>query len=166
MIVIDSFKLKKASNITSSAESKLRRLLGADVEVRFVIKDEVTKIDYSDNTVMETIINTVSDYFELDADVIKGKGRESFKADARCICYALIIEYMKPIPSLKKIGIEFSGRDHTTVIHALKKFKDMYDTEEIFRQRYRDITQILDFKFNNKRINNEITEINQDKKRP
>ena len=33
----------------------------------------------------------------------------------------------------------------------------MYQTEELFRKRYKDITQILDFKLNNKKLQNDNT---------
>jgi hypothetical protein len=41
--------------------------------------------------------------------------------------------------SLKEIGQYLGGRDHTTVLHGLTTFKNLYETEEIFKKRYHDI---------------------------
>ena len=38
--------------------------------------------------------------------------------------------------NLKDIGRFCGGRDHTTVIHGLRTFKNLYETDENFRNRY------------------------------
>jgi chromosomal replication initiator protein len=38
--------------------------------------------------------------------------------------------------NLKDIGRYCGGRDHTTVIHGLRTFKNLYETDENFRNRY------------------------------
>ena len=35
--------------------------------------------------------------------------------------------------SLKKIGEFVGGRDHTTIIHSVEKYKDRYENEEHYR---------------------------------
>jgi hypothetical protein len=44
--------------------------------------------------------------------------------------------------SLKNIG-RYLGRDHTTVMHGLKIFRDLFDTDEIFRQKYLTIQKYI-----------------------
>ncbi|MFN8238605.1 MAG: helix-turn-helix domain-containing protein [Chitinophagales bacterium] len=155
MIVMDNIMLNKASNITNTAADKLRRLFGKDVEVRFIIKDQFIEIQQNDSSVVDTIVTTVCNYFNIKEEELKGKSRVGQLSDPRSMCYNLIHEYVRPVPSLSSIAQMFSRRDHSTIIHALRKFRNMYDTENLFRKQYHDITQIIDFKLNNKRLQND-----------
>jgi chromosomal replication initiation ATPase DnaA len=38
--------------------------------------------------------------------------------------------------SLKSIGRHLGGRDHTTVIHSIRTFRDLYQTDDMFRDMY------------------------------
>ena len=51
--------------------------------------------------------------------------------------------------SLPKIGEEFGGRDHTTVIHAYEKISESLKTDESYKILVNDITK----KVNSKIIN-------------
>jgi chromosomal replication initiator protein len=41
--------------------------------------------------------------------------------------------------SLKQIGEHLGGRDHTTIIHGLNTFKDLYETDDKFKEIYYNI---------------------------
>ena len=45
--------------------------------------------------------------------------------------------------SLPKIGEEFGGRDHTTVIHAYEKISENLKTDEGLQSMINDITKKL-----------------------
>lgn len=61
----------------------------------------------------------VARYFELTLKQIRGKGRSRYLVGPRHIAmYLLRIDYNLP---LTDIGDYFSGRDHTTVMHAVEK---------------------------------------------
>ena len=45
--------------------------------------------------------------------------------------------------SLPKIGEEFGGRDHTTVIHAYEKISENVKTDESLQRTIDDITKKL-----------------------
>ena len=45
--------------------------------------------------------------------------------------------------SLPKIGEEFGGRDHTTVIHAYEKISENLNTDENLQHTIEDITKKL-----------------------
>jgi hypothetical protein len=45
--------------------------------------------------------------------------------------------------NLKEIGQYLGGRDHTTVLHGLATFKNLYETDEIFKKRYHDIINAI-----------------------
>ena len=41
--------------------------------------------------------------------------------------------------NLKEIGQHLGGRDHTTVLHGLTTFKNLYETDERFKELYHNI---------------------------
>ena len=41
---------------------------------------------------------------------------------------------------VKTIGKHLGGRDHTTVLHSVMVFKNLYETDETFREKYRRIS--------------------------
>ena len=41
--------------------------------------------------------------------------------------------------SLKPMGKYLNGRDHTTVLHGIRTFKNLYDTDPNFKKRYYEI---------------------------
>ncbi|MDW8332616.1 MAG: helix-turn-helix domain-containing protein, partial [Bacteroidia bacterium] len=51
-------------------------------------------------------------------------------------------EYTKA--SLKTIGYHFGGRDHSTVIHALRTVKNLQATDKTFRKYLEDIQKIIE----------------------
>ena len=42
--------------------------------------------------------------------------------------------------SLPEIGRKFTGRDHTTVIHAIKKVEDLMNNDKKFEQEVQEIS--------------------------
>ena len=77
-----------------------------------------TETVYRVNSVSK-IIDIVAKYFNLEVPVIKGKMRKKNIADARAI--AMYLSRIMTDESLERIGLEFGGRDHTTVIHSFEK---------------------------------------------
>jgi chromosomal replication initiator protein len=45
--------------------------------------------------------------------------------------------------SLPEIGDSFGGRDHTTVLHACKRIKELRDTNGEIREDYQHLLRIL-----------------------
>ena len=79
------------------------------------------------------IIAETSSYFGLSVDDIKGTNRTRALVTARQIAMYLCRE-LTEMP-LMKIGDEFGGRDHTTVIHANKKVTQlMKERRALFNQ--------------------------------
>lgn len=48
--------------------------------------------------------------------------------------------------SLSLIGLSVN-RDHTTVIHGLEQFRNIYETNDIFRQKYQNIVNYIKTKY-------------------
>ena len=80
-----------------------------------------------------TIIAQTATYFGLSVEEIIGSGRSRRLVSARQIAMYLCRE-LTDMP-LIRIGEEFGGRDHTTVMHANKKISElMKERRAIFNQ--------------------------------
>ena len=117
-----------ATNITSNIrelEGALIKLLafsslrGVDINLelaKMVLKDIV--VNKRRDISIEEIQRCVCQYFNIPDDLLRGKSRKKEIAFARQIAMYLSKEMTHY--SLKSIGLHFGGRDHTTVIHALR----------------------------------------------
>ena len=74
------------------------------------------------------VINTVADYYNLTAQQLTGKIRTNQIAMARHIAMYLI-RTMLDVPFLK-IGALFGGKDHSTVMNAVKKVEKSLKVDE------------------------------------
>lgn len=74
-------------------------------------------------TSVANIIKCVADYFAISPYDIKGKGKKKSVANARQI--AMYLSRTETDFSLTEIGLEFGGKDHTTIIYAIQKIKSM-----------------------------------------
>ena len=45
--------------------------------------------------------------------------------------------------SLPEIGEAFGGRDHTTVLHACRKIKELIEQDHVFKEDYVNLLRIL-----------------------
>jgi chromosomal replication initiator protein len=78
------------------------------------------------------IINTVSEYFEIDIEDLLGACRKKKLAGPRqIIMYLMRVEMRASYPT---IGQEIGGRDHTTVIHAYDKINRNLKIDDKLRQ--------------------------------
>ncbi|MGP5078576.1 chromosomal replication initiator protein DnaA [Brachybacterium alimentarium] len=97
-----------------------------------VLKDLLSHDDGTQITA-STIIAQTATYFNLSVDEIVGSGRSRRLVSARQIGMYLCRE-LTDMP-LIRIGDEFGGRDHTTVMHANKKISElMKERRAIFNQ--------------------------------
>ncbi|WP_193106306.1 chromosomal replication initiator protein DnaA [Brachybacterium sp. FME24] len=97
-----------------------------------VLKDLLSHDDGAQITA-STIIAQTATYFGLSVEEIVGSGRSRRLVSARQIGMYLCRE-LTDMP-LIRIGEEFGGRDHTTVMHANKKISElMKERRAIFNQ--------------------------------
>lgn len=85
------------------------------------LKDYINKNIY-DNGDIPSIQKAVSDYFQITIEELKSKKRGKKIAYPRMI--AMYLSRMLTDESFPKIGLEFGGRDHSTVIHACDKIEE------------------------------------------
>ena len=100
-----------------------QELLGDSVDTKTVIRavQDIVKNPTEYLPSAEVIITEVAKHYSLDADALRGQARNKNTAHARQIAMYLIREMIGT--SLKEIGKEFDGRDHTTVIHSIKQIE-------------------------------------------
>ena len=84
------------------------------------IKDYVNKNIYQENTISH-IQKVVADYFKITVDDLKSKRRSNNVARPRHI--AMYLCRIETEENLSKIGLEFGGRDHSTVVASCEKIK-------------------------------------------
>lgn len=133
-----------ASNITSN----IRELEGALIRVtafaslnkqkvdrplaELVLKDLITDDGAQEITATQVLTATAS-YFSVSIEDLQSKSRNRTLVTARQIAMYLLRELTDM--SLPKIGQEFGGRDHTTVMHADRKIRElMAERHQIFNQ--------------------------------
>lgn len=85
------------------------------------IKDYVNTNVYQDNSISH-IQKVVADFFKITVDDLKSKRRSNNIAKPRHI--AMYLCRIETDEGLAKIGLEFGGRDHSTVVASCEKIKN------------------------------------------
>ncbi len=134
--------------IASRISTNIRELEGALIRVtafaslnrqsvdlqlaEFVLKDLIPETHGPDITAA-TIMGQTASYFGLSIDDLCGTSRSRVLVTARQIAMYLCRELTDM--SLPKIGQQFGGRDHTTVMHAERKIRSlMAERRSIYNQ--------------------------------
>ncbi|HXR18880.1 MAG TPA: chromosomal replication initiator protein DnaA [Steroidobacteraceae bacterium] len=90
---------------------------------------------------VENIQKTVADYYKLRVADLLSKRRSRSVARPRQVAMALAKELTSH--SLPEIGDAFGGRDHTTVMHACKRIKQLRDLEQRIQEDYSNLLRTL-----------------------
>lgn len=129
-IIIDDYIL---SNIANKIDSNIRELEGVfnKIVARASLTHSPITIELAENIINEFkyenekviscdfIKETVSKYFSIDKDDLAGNKRSNDVAFPRQIAMYLCREVANM--SFPQIGIDFGGRDHSTVMHGYRK---------------------------------------------
>jgi chromosomal replication initiator protein len=90
---------------------------------------------------IENIQKTVADYFKVRMSDLLSERRSRSVARPRQVAMALAKELTAH--SLPEIGDAFGGRDHTTVLHACKRVKELQASEPRMAEDYSNLLRIL-----------------------
>lgn len=90
---------------------------------------------------IENIQKTVADYYKVRVADLLSKRRSRSVARPRQVAMALAKELTSH--SLPEIGDAFGGRDHTTVLHACKRIKELRDSETRMSEDYSNLLRTL-----------------------
>lgn len=110
--------------------------------VREVLKDLIP--DENQNIKIEDILSVVSGYFNIKVSDIKSPKRIKSFSQPRQIAMYLIRSLTSH--SLSEIGNFFGGKDHSTVIHAIKKIERMIDKDLYIKNSIKSIKMKLGIK--------------------
>ncbi len=140
-----------AEFISFNIKSNIRELEGAlvsliaqsslnkrDIDIQLakeVIKHFVSEI--SKEITVELIQKLVANYYEIPVDKLQGKTRKRSVVIARQLSMYLAKNLTNK--SLKVIGQNFGGRDHSTVIYSCRAVQDMMDTDDTFKSTVADL---------------------------
>ena len=127
-LVFYSITMKESSFITLD-------LAKESLEGLVVSKESLKTLDE------DKIISTVADYYNLTPSQIKGKIRTSQIALARHISMYLIHSLLNL--STVKIGKIFGGKDHSSVISAIKKIEKSIQEDPFMKQAIDELTTKL-----------------------
>lgn len=100
------------------------------------LKDIISNKNSKQITI-DLIQDVVSSYYNLRIEDFKSKRRTKNVAFPRQI--AMYLARKLTDLSLPKIGEEFGGRDHTTVIHAYEKITSLLETDDSFKETIDDL---------------------------
>ncbi|MGB3542403.1 chromosomal replication initiator protein DnaA, partial [Rubrivirga sp.] len=81
---------------------------------------------------IESIQAVVCEYLGIPEDLVRARTRKREIVQARQVAMFFSKEITNH--SLKTIGLHFGGRDHSTVIHAVRSVEDQVDTDPSFRE--------------------------------
>ncbi|HHF7366217.1 TPA: chromosomal replication initiator protein DnaA [Legionella bozemanae] len=142
------FIAKRIRSNVRELEGALRRVIanahftGKPITIEFVHEALRDLLALQDKLVtIENIQKTVAEYYKVKVADILSKRRSRSIARPRQMAMALSKELTNH--SLPEIGDHFGGRDHTTVIHACRKVKELIQDDSDFAEDYKNLMRIL-----------------------
>lgn len=148
--VID-FIARNATDNVRDLEGIINSLLAHSIAFNRPIDEElaarvmrmIVKIEQKVIT-CEAILQQVVAAFSIDMKSINSKSRKREIVWARQAAMSLCKKYTTQ--SVSRIGQIVGGRDHATVLHALKNVDDLLETEVEFREMYKKVEEKLQAK--------------------
>jgi chromosomal replication initiator protein len=142
------FMGKRIRSNIRELEGALRRVIanatftGKEINLDFAknaLRDMIAAHDKQ--VTIENIQKTVAEYFQIrTSDLLSAKRSRSI-ARPRQIAMTLAKELTNH--SLPEIGNAFGGRDHTTVIHATRKVKELRESDARIAEDYSNLLRTL-----------------------
>ena len=129
-------------------EGALHRLVaaagftGQHINVEFAKRTLQDLLAIHDRLVtVDNIQKTVAEYFKIRVADLVGKKRTRSVARPRQMAMALAKELTHH--SLPEIGEAFGGKDHTTVMHACRKIRELRETDTRINEDYHNLERTL-----------------------
>lgn len=142
------FIAKRIRSNVRELEGALRRVIanahftGKSITIDFVHEALRDLLALQDKLVtIENIQKTVAEYYKVKVADLLSKRRSRSITRPRQMAMALAKELTNH--SLPEIGDNFGGRDHTTVIHACRKIKELILIEGDFAEDFKNLMRIL-----------------------
>jgi len=115
---------------------------GSEITLPFIKESLKDLLALQDKQVsVENIQRTVAEYYKIKISDLLSKRRTRSIARPRQVAMALSKELTNH--SLPEIGDLFGGRDHTTVLHACRKIKELQESSTDVREDYKNLLRLL-----------------------
>ena len=143
--------------IASKIKSNVRELEGiftrlvaltklSKKEITKELAEDVIKVIIADSKKakpgIETVMVETAGYFNIDPQLLKSSSKKKEIVKARQVAMFLAREVLEM--SLPKIGEEFGGRDHSTVMYSIEKIKETRQTDAYIDTIIEEITGLLE----------------------
>ena len=142
------FIAQKIRSNVRELEGALKRVIasahftGKEIDTDFVRESLKDLLALQDKLIgIDNIQSTVAEYYKVKKSDLLSKSRSRSVARPRQLAMALAKELTNH--SLPEIGESFGGRDHTTVIHACRKIKELRDVNTDIREDYNNLMRLL-----------------------
>jgi chromosomal replication initiator protein len=142
------FIAKRIRSNVRELEGALRRVIanahftGKPITIEFVNEALRDLLALQDKLVtLDNIQKTVAEYYKVKVADLLSKRRSRSIARPRQMAMTLAKELTNH--SLPEIGDHFGGRDHTTVIHACRKVKELLQEAGDFAEDYKNLMRTL-----------------------
>ena len=118
------------------------RFVGKPVDIELIKESLKDLLALQDKQVsMDNIQRTAAEYYKIKVADLMSKRRNRSVARPRQVAMALAKELTRH--SLPEIGDAFGGRDHTTVLHACRKIKELRDVSPDISEDYQNLLRAL-----------------------
>nr|WP_247684790.1 chromosomal replication initiator protein DnaA [Pseudoalteromonas luteoviolacea] len=142
------FIAKKLRSNVRELEGALNRVIananftGRPISIEFVKEALRDLLALQDKLVtIDNIQRTVAEYYRIRVSDLLSKRRSRSVARPRQVAMALSKELTNH--SLPEIGDAFGGRDHTTVLHACRKVKELREESHEVKEDYQNLIRTL-----------------------
>lgn len=129
-------------------EAALKRVIASanfkkcEIDVNLVKESLKDLLALQDKQVsLSNIQRTVAEYYTIRLADLNSRRRNRSVARPRQVAMALAKELTNH--SLPEIGDSFGGRDHTTVLHACRKIKELRETSSDMQENYKNLLRLL-----------------------
>ena len=123
------------------ATASLKHVDEIDLNMAKSVLKDMVKSSNSQVSI-ESIQNYVCEYFGIDTNKVREKTRKQEIVEARQIAMYLSKKFTKS--SLKTIGLQFGGRDHSTVIHAISTVEERLSTSPKHKRILNELEQKIE----------------------
>lgn len=142
------FVAQRVRSNVRELEGALKRVIanahftGKNITLEFVKESLKDLLALQDKQVsIDNIQKTVAEYFKIKVADVLSKRRSRSVARPRQIAMALAKELTNH--SLPEIGDAFGGRDHTTVLHACRKIRELRESNADVLEDYTNLLRSL-----------------------
>ena len=142
VVALIATKLKSNIRQIEGVVTKMNALyMVSQIKPTIVVAQNVIKDIVSDHQpipiTVDKIISEAAKIYNVDPDEIRSPKRNSPVSSARKVAI-YVIQEITGLP-YETIGQEFSGRDHSTVVYAIKNVKEMMAKDSNFRSVIEDL---------------------------